>query len=847
MSQWKIELFDPEAKTIKYSYNKINTLTSPSIFNTPDTLKMEPSAADTSTNPSNTEISEEISPVRSKMANLVNRSSFASFFLKNKKNIHSSKIKNDPIAGGAPLKPDPSTNYLDSKAIIENVQKNYFNHHEMTPSDGEIIFDKGKVKEDPFTQTADDTKIKLVDDAKINLVDDAKIQIDDDTKILVDTIISSTTKSKTVRSTRKRSCETIIISDTEPITIIDSDIEIILPRRSQRNKNTKSPPDVECISISSDDGDRNKINDLRRSNRINGITPSTPIIPLSDYSNMRKLDFSRPTLKLTENIIISDIPVKQVKELVQEAVNDSTGVLVKPITVVLKIPNSPDQSQAINDKAPDNIDIARNDSESNTELTSSAGNSATKSLDSSPPVPITNFSSTPTTVNHHASASPSYEFLNKSHVNIPAAVSSIEVPAKITTAPAVPINQIPPKYVTATCKVSDKPSYLHSNRNLTTSASTKSPVKSKFPINYIPQNFYDLDPSLREELMARLSQRENNPTPVDDTKTVETSSTAINSDKFVIFNIIQRLVPGTFDVTKSVTGKLIPSPSFTVISNTANTFGVLKRKLADCLRISPFDLVLTQESGGAGQSELFDTTRPSTLNIVGKTVEEYDRLNVNIRQKSGTAQNNPKTKHQPANLPINVTNINTLVQCQSSAPSGISPVPYATTKVRPAVATLKTHPTSQNPSQPTFPPHLIHRLYLYTKSSFNLYKSLQHTKKQQMYDSLIFLQTADEEMSKLSQDPVNKEDQDLLDNMEMRMSQSQAAANVFTINVKTAASRNQSHPIKISSAATIAQLLQSFTTEYNRTGTKVIFDGDVLRGTETIGNILEDNDMVEIK
>lgn len=115
-----------------------------------------------------------------------------------------------------------------------------------------------------------------------------------------------------------------------------------------------------------------------------------------------------------------------------------------------------------------------------------------------------------------------------------------------------------------------------------------------------------------------------------------------------------------------------------------------------------------------------------------------------------------------------------------------------------------------------------------------------------MYDSLTFLQTADEEMSKLSQDPVYQDD-DLLNSMDMKMNQSQAAASIITINVKTAGSRNQSHPVKISSTANIAQLLQTLAAEYNITGTRVIFDGDALRENETIGNILEDDDMVEIK
>lgn len=1097
------------------------------------------------------EIGEEISPVRSKIATLANRSSFASFFLKNKMNA--AKMKNDPNAAS---KNDPSMNF----EFKVNEQK-------IDPSD-EIFrqkFVENSGKEDPYSESQikpEDPVIpvsySVIEPPVERSVVNPPIEIVEDV-----TIISTTRNTRNNRNTRKRSSEVIVISDTEPVTIIDSDIEIILPRRNQRKPPTRTPKpltvDTECISISSDDGDRCKISDLRRSCRISGTTPSVPIsIPLSDYSNMKKLDFTMPIsspIKQVPQIALSAVvtvpevvspvvsvttpspapvpaslplplsaspPVPAVSTPLPVTVTKSVPVVTavpvtsqlpspvsvavtsapKPITVqthnnttlfdssnndsiprsevqqtifaaagtakraaptrkrasktstapvnsalvetdTLRIQNELKASlaaivslhvnsaaktqtnpsdpafignvienlfppeaapiirakiaaiQASTNKSPASVPVVSTTSPpvvapqvpvnntavptstpalvmSNTSVltsttsVSSGSASSNQASSSLPPAPVPRVSANPTPapvprVSADLSSAPinqapaksfpapvsqapvnsavpvnqvpvnyanpfksvpvnatSYQVpvtksppFSQAHINTatnPNQVSSKPVvsssqvqskpvtssnqvpssstatPSQVPSMPALPstsgaqlnVSQVPSNTDLSSNQVSSKhavppvpaepakpaatvsqaparPAYVPVFRNLKLNTS---PVKPKNASNYIPRNFDSLDPSLREELMARLSQRENS-SSLDNGSAAETSSiTDTNTaDKFVIFNLVQRLIPGTFDATKSATGKLLPSPTCTVIYKTTETFGALKRKLAESLRVSPFDLVLTLDSG---KSEIFDTTRPSTLNIAGKTIEEYDRLNVNIRPKE-PAKKPSKKQNTPNNqlfnpsmdtalppAPSYISSGKYLTNCtlQPSGPISINPR-LSTQPSTQSVMQSATHELNMSYQQTTeIPPSLMHRLYLYTKSSFNLYKSLQQTKKKQIYDSLTFLQTADEEMSKLSQDPVNTTDQEMLD---FSMSQSQATASLITVNIKTAGSRNQSHPIKISPSATIALLLQAFVTEYKINGTKVVFDGDVLKSSETIGNILEDDDMVEIK
>ena len=814
-------------------------------------------------------LGEEISPVRSKMATLANRSSFASFFLKNKKGTKgkadpADSIKPDPLADSFTAKPDPSEesqNLKEEPMINENfelkddsiIKENFEAKGDPILTNETVNFtNEPSFNHEPLQELAETFSVQAVQTPTVESINN----YDDD---IIITEIRKTPRRKT--PPKRKPSEIIEISDTEPTaTLIDSDIEIILPRRSQRIRTiparTKPPADIECISISSDDSERSKVSDLRRSTRISGTMPSTSI-PLSDYSNMKRLNFVMPTSKATESIVVSDSPVKN-------ATDGSVGV--NPVTVILKMPEVP----SVNSQAPPQV----------------KANNQVPFVHTAPSLPVNTLNSS----NTQQTSTPAVVARN----NVPPTNQSrVFQPDNTATKPPVtnfsdstaPASQIPAKPATAAAPLPIISSQAKPNTTLypnaapfvpakpitSTTQKTTSPVKLKNPADYMPSNFMQLDPSLRDELMARLSQRENrsnsananstedgsDPVTSSISATSTCSNTTLHEDQYIIFKVIQRLNPGTFDPYRTQNGVLYPSNSFLIYWKCNETFGAMKRRIAADLRISPFELVLTRANEGGGHSELFDSTRPSTLNIKGKNITEYAKLNINVTGIRGVV-NEPVQKKPRKNAKTPIVNQ------PNSAPSS---TPNSTASLGTTLPTMPPDSTAPKPQQQpvgirsmlvstnprdinhlnSLPASLVHSLYLYTTSTYNLYKCLQQQKMKQVYDSLSFLQTAQEEMSKLTGDPVREEDDQMLQSMDAKMSQSQVTNSIITINLKTAASRNQSHSIKISSTATIAELLKQAADEYKISGTKVIFDGDVLKNTDKICDILEDDDMVEIK
>lgn len=382
---------------------------------------------------------------------------------------------------------------------------------------------------------------------------------------------------------------------------------------------------------------------------------------------------------------------------------------------------------------------------------------------------------------------------------------STQTPA--VTAKPIPTTVRPTSYTTTT----NTTTKILNNTKSTSITATKTSTISSF----LENNFNDLDPGLREELMTRMSQKsaasgesKNANVNNESTSTIPPSN---QNDSVITFKVIQRLNPGTFDETRSPTGKLLPCTNFIVYWKSLETFGALKQKIAATLKASPFDLVLVNAQD---HLELFDTTRPSSLNMTGLNLQEYAKMQ-QVMINEGSSKTTPKT---PA---AKKSKTNSTVTAQQ------------TSAYLSAMQNLR-----------SVPPVII---YLYTKSSFAHFKTLQQTKRRQIYDSLSFLQTAEGEISKLNQlqpDDAFTDSQSTVLPLDDSLT---LACPVITLNVKTAANRNQSYSIKLPVSSKVSDILSIFTSQYNVAGTRVIFDGEVLKNDCSIDGLLEDDDMIEIK
>ena len=335
----------------------------------------------------------------------------------------------------------------------------------------------------------------------------------------------------------------------------------------------------------------------------------------------------------------------------------------------------------------------------------------------------------------------------------------------------------------------------------------KQPVCSSFLVD----GFKDLDPSLREEMLARISQKsqikieklkESFESKSEVETPIPTSIASVTNESVITFKVVQRLNVGSFDAKKSHTGQLLPSTNFIVYWKSSDTFGALKQRIASTLKVSPFDLILVN---GHDDMELFDSTRPSTIKLVGLNLQEY----ANRQQQQQLAPGPTKKPRK---------NAKTTKEQQKNALAS-------------ALQNLHASPPVT--------------LYLYTKATYGHYKTIQQTKRKQVYDSLTFLQTAEEEMFKLTQN-----DQDVydLDMTVLPLEKAEEVSDAISLKVKTALNKNQTYSIQVPISSIISDILRIFAAQFNqRNGTRVIFDGEVLRNDSQVDGQLEDGDMIEIK
>ena len=348
------------------------------------------------------------------------------------------------------------------------------------------------------------------------------------------------------------------------------------------------------------------------------------------------------------------------------------------------------------------------------------------------------------------------------------------------------------------------------------------------------------DPSLMDELRTRLSQKSDSVrinevsiNPNGTTDKCSANAVAVSSDiaaipsvaasesvKVVTFLVIQRLNAATFDASKSLNGQLVPSKSFQIHWRPSDTFGAMKQIIAKNLHTLPSDLVLVNAQS---HLELFDTTKPATLNMNGISLQE-----ITARQLQAISSGNtfpPKPESPEVNA--------------SKATSAGKKRPSA--KASKAANTAATAVALANLQEIAF------RLFLYTKSTWSQFKSLHETKKRQIRDSVSFLQTAEAEMSKYQQSGIPTDEPTA--EMETESVAFTLHTDFISLNVKTAQSKNQSFPLKLSPTAKVSDILAAFAQAYpNLTlGTRVVFDGDVLKLDKSIDGILENEDMIEIK
>ena len=380
--------------------------------------------------------------------------------------------------------------------------------------------------------------------------------------------------------------------------------------------------------------------------------------------------------------------------------------------------------------------------------------------------------------------------------------------------------------------------------NVKTSIKTANPaVKPQAPS--APDFFSsgDYDPSLMDELRTRLSQRNDSTgtaticagntsnshtsanvdgivsaaaiaaqTGIPCLKPSVSTGLASESLKVVTFLVIQRLNPATFDPSKSLNGQLAPSNTFQIHWRLTDTFGAMKQVIAKNLSVSPADLVLVNAQS---QSELFDTTKPATLNMNGISLQE-----ITARQLAAI-----KSAASEVPVPVNTK--------KRGGPAKKTTVNNA---AKPAALTTATQSSLQNLQE------FAYRLFLYTKSTWTHFKSLQDTKKRQVLDSVSFLQNSQAEFSKYQAT-------EFTDDTDTFETDEPTVADTITVNVKTAQSKYQSFPLKLPASSFVSDILALFTREYpdQPAATRVVFDGDVLKMDSPIDGILEDDDMIEIK
>lgn len=331
--------------------------------------------------------------------------------------------------------------------------------------------------------------------------------------------------------------------------------------------------------------------------------------------------------------------------------------------------------------------------------------------------------------------------------------------------------------------------------NVAIEATAKSTIEP--PRQYLPAAFDSLDPILRDEMIARLNQaRQAGKQTTQNTQNTSVLSEATTNNfnnfhqppkEYVVFAITQRLNSNTFDKSAALFGKLWPSPTFNMVWKMDDTFGAMKRKIADNLRISPFGLVLIRAED---ETELFDTTKPASLNFSGITRPEYSLF---FSKKA------PKAPSKRAK----------------------------SSETRAEVSNILARPKDELP---------LHRLFLYTKTSLSQYKLMHEREKRVLLESLEYLKSTDSETLQSSQD---NED---FDQLPLRATNSK-----IRLTVKTAASRNQSHSISVDPTAKVAEILNVLKSEHKISAKSVVFDGDVLNLGKIIGHVLEDEDMIEIR
>lgn len=324
-----------------------------------------------------------------------------------------------------------------------------------------------------------------------------------------------------------------------------------------------------------------------------------------------------------------------------------------------------------------------------------------------------------------------------------------------------------------------------SNESYTVRSIEEASSNSHEPSLSLDSSYDNFDPSLRDELLARINSKKQ-------------KQDILNSEtRYVLFNVIQRL--------NIITGA--QSPSFKIYWKSTESFGNMKRRLAMDLGVSPFDLVLAKVQDN---SELYDTTRPNSLNIIGLTLQEF-------------------SQQQPTNLKVNAN------------------------KTKGRVNTKKNDVNSQNndvndanrsPSPPTSP--TAYNIYLYTRKSFSHYNLLQQNMKQQFMDSVSILQTADAEMSKFSQTTPTAEEELTTD---IPTAPSQQQSELISLKIKTLHTKNQVFTVSVPSDATGTDILEAFAAIHSckTNNLRIFFDGDALDLVKSIEGILEDDDMIEIK
>ena len=80
------------------------------------------------------------------------------------------------------------------------------------------------------------------------------------------------------------------------------------------------------------------------------------------------------------------------------------------------------------------------------------------------------------------------------------------------------------------------------------------------------------------------------------------------------------------------------------------------------------------------------------------------------------------------------------------------------------------------------------------------------------------------------------------------LEKAEEVSDAISLKVKTALNKNQTYSIQVPISSIISDILRIFAAQFNqRNGTRVIFDGEVLRNDSQVDGQLEDGDMIEIK